>query len=59
MTIVAWSLNLGGNNIKDFWIVCETSEDAAAEVTKLLDIDNLHCWAVADIKAGSEPHWLP
>ncbi|KAB2699354.1 hypothetical protein HGG72_08335 [Ochrobactrum pecoris] len=58
MFIVAWSINHGGNNIEDHWIVAETRKQADAEAAKLQKIGNLHCWAVSEIKAGSEPHWI-
>lgn len=58
MWIVAWTINLGNNNLPDYWIVVDTEAEAEAEVEALIEAeDNLHCWAIAPIKRGSEPHF--
>ncbi len=58
MYLVAWSENHGNNDIRDYWIVAETREQADAEAKKLEGLNKLHCWAVAQIADASEPHWV-
>lgn len=56
--LVAWSINHGQNNITDHWIVAETLEEAQASYEHALTLDRLHCAAVAQISAATDPHWL-
>jgi hypothetical protein len=57
MHLVAWSENHGNNDIRDYWIVVDTREEADAEAAKLQKLNKLHCWAVAPIVSGSDPDW--
>ena len=59
MYLCAYTLNHGGNNLEDIFLIFETRAEAGRFVEQtLLPMDILHCWAVAQITAASEPHWL-
>jgi len=58
MWILAWTTNHGNNDLRDFWIICETEDEARQEGNRLLEDPLLHCWAIAPIAHASEPHWV-
>lgn len=58
MWVLAWTLNLGGNELPDYWIIHETEAQAMAAYRDLLQLDNLHCASVAPVKVATEPHWM-
>lgn len=54
----AWSVNHGGNDIRDFYEIhpMEAAKARYHEVTKT--ISGLHCVCAGPIAMASEPHWL-
>jgi hypothetical protein len=57
MWLVAWTLNRGGNDLPDFWVIRETEHEARTQYAHVLTLDNLHCAAMAPIAEATEPHW--
>jgi hypothetical protein len=67
MYLCAYTLNHGPKDagalpdiyFEDVFQIFETRAEAGRFVEQeLLTLDKLHCWAVAEITAASEPHWL-
>jgi len=59
MYMVSYTLNHGGNNLEDIFVLIE-DQAAADHYVKhtLLPLDHLHCWAVSKVLSASEPHWV-
>ena len=59
MYLCAYTLNYGNDHLEDIFLTFETRAEAGRFVEeKLYPLDHLHCWAVAEITAASEPQWL-
>ena len=44
MKLLAWSINNGDNDIKDYYIVCDDLEEAKAQAFDIIfKTKNLHC----------------
>lgn len=56
MWIAAWTFATPDHGA-DYWVVTETEAEAMVEIEKIIDHDHLHCWAIAPIAKGSEPHY--
>lgn len=57
MWIIAWTINRGGNDLVDYWIVAADEEEARRVYDKKLGLDRLHCACIAPINTATEPHW--
>ena len=53
--IVSWSEDRGG---ADHWSVFDTLAAAQERGRKLSEKDGVHCWAISQVVAASEPHWV-
>ena len=53
--IVSWSKDQG---MADHWFVCETLAEAQELSRDLSEKDGVYCWAISQVVAASEPHWV-
>lgn len=57
MWIMAWTENHGNNDMRDFWKVCETQDEARLSYNEQMLNEKLHCAAYGPITCGTEPHY--
>lgn len=57
MWIFAWTINHGQNALEDFFTIHSSEAAAVAAYGEALKKPDLHCAAVANITAATEPHW--
>jgi hypothetical protein len=56
--LIAWTLNYGDNDLRDFWGV-EADELTANNLLAFhMTHDKFHCGAVAKITTATEPQWM-
>ena len=53
--IVSWSED---QVTTDHWVVFETLADAQERGRELSEKDGVNCWAISQVVAASEPHWV-
>lgn len=53
--IVSWSEDYGW---EDHWGVFETLAEAQERSRDLSEKDGVYCWAISQVVAASEPHWV-
>lgn len=58
MFVTAWTVNRGQNDLRDYFLVFDTIDEARSEAVRLRGEDNVHCWAVMNVLEASEPHWV-
>jgi hypothetical protein len=58
MWIMAYTINHGGNDLRDYFTVYETEQEARDAFAMLVaNDDTVHCACVAPIADATEPHW--
>ena len=58
MWLLAITYNHGNNDMEDHWSVHQTEQEARDELDEIMATDApVFCWAVCQIKEGSEPHY--
>lgn len=58
MFVTAWTVDHGQNNLKDYFLVFDTIDEARSEAVRLSGEDDVYCWAVMNVLDSSEPHWI-
>ena len=44
--------------LKDYWFVFNTLSAAQKHLRELSEKDGMYCWAISQVVAASEPHWV-
>jgi hypothetical protein len=54
---LAYTLNHGGNDMRDTFTINSDEAEARAAYARALDLDDLQCACIGPIRTATEPHW--